>query len=192
MVDSSFKFEYYARMALPGLGTLMFFLLSLAPIGLAGMGDFPPDIILISIYYWTIFRPAAIPFWLVFLLGILRDALFGIALGMSSLIFIFFRLLVLSQQRYLVKETFWAMWVGFGLIIVPVLFAQWALASAYEKELLRPGASFMQWCFTFGLYPLLHVAFNALYRFLPDNTMSNVRRPGGTKRKAHKTHTKRS
>lgn len=181
MVDSSFKFEYYARMALPGLGTLMFFLLSLAPIGLAGMGDFPPDIILISIYYWTIFRPSAIPFWAVFLFGLLRDALFGIALGMSSLIFIFFRLLVLSQQRYLVKETFWAMWVGFGLVIVPVLFAQWALASAYQKSLISGEASLMQWCFTFGLYPLLHVAFNALYRFLPENAMGNTLRPSTRK-----------
>lgn len=171
MVDSSFKFEYYARMTLPALGTLMFFLLSLAPIGLAGMGDFPPDIFLISIYYWTTFRAPVMPFWLVFLLGILRDSLFGIALGMSSLIFIFFRLLVLSQQRYLVKETFWAMWVGFGIVTIPALLIQWTLASAYLKELLPIETTAMQWVFTFGLYPLLHVAFNSLYRFLPENVM---------------------
>lgn len=180
MVDIGLKLEYFVRMTMPALATLMLFLLGLVPIGMAGTGDFPPDICLISIYYWTIFRANAIPFWFVFLLGILRDSLFGVALGMSSLIFIFFRLLILSQQRYLIKETFWAMWVGFGLVIIPTLFIQWLMVSAYIKSLLPPMPTLMQWVFTFGLYPLLHLLFNAIYRFLPEYSLSG--KPLGIKK----------
>lgn len=167
MVNSRLNSEYIARMMLPGISTFLLYLAGLAPIGLSGMGNFPPDIILISIYYWSIFRPGAIPFWLVFVLGVFKDSLFGVALGISSLIFIFFRLLVLSQQRYLIKETFWAMWVGFGLVAVPAMMMQWLLSSAYLKSVIPVQDIIMQWVFTFGLYPLLHIIFNAIYRLLP-------------------------
>lgn len=167
MFDYRQKIEDFTRMLIPGLCTLLLLVLSLVPIGLKGMGLFPVDVCLISIYYWAIFRPAALPFWFAFLLGVVRDALMGMPLGISSLVFLLFRLAVLSQQRYLVKETFWATWAGFGLVAVPVLLLQWLLASAFFQSLLPVGDVIMQWVFTFGLYPLLHIVFNALYRFLP-------------------------
>lgn len=167
MFDYQQKIDHFARMLVPGLCTLLLLLLSLAPIGLSGFALFPIDVCLISIYYWAIFRPSAMPFWFVFLLGVVRDALMGMPLGIASLVFILFRLAVLSQQRYLVKETFWATWAGFALITVPTLLIQWLLASAFAKTLLPVQDVVMQWIFTFGLYPLLHIVFNALYRFLP-------------------------
>lgn len=167
MFDYQQKIDHFARMLLPGLCTLLLLLLSLVPIGLSGLALFPIEVCLISIYYWAIFRPSAMPFWFVFLLGVLRDALMGMPLGVASLIFILFRLAVLSQQRSLVKETFWATWVGFGLITIPALLLQWLLVSAFDRALLPVQDVVMQWIVTFGLYPLLHIVFNALYRFLP-------------------------
>lgn len=168
MFDYTQKIDHFARMMLPTICTLLLLLLSLLQIGLAGLARFPVDVCLISIYYWTVFRPTAMPFWVVFALGVIRDALMGAPLGISSLTFILFRLIVLSQQRFLVKEAFWATWLGFGLVLVPVFTFQWLLTSAYVRSLLPVTDLFMQWVFTFGLYPLLHIVFNALYRFLPD------------------------
>lgn len=167
MFDYRQKIDHFARMLVPGICTVLLLLLSLTPIGLSGMALFPIDVCLISIYYWAIFRPAALPFWFVFLLGIVRDALMGMPLGLSSLIFILFRLVVLSQQRYLIKETFWATWAGFGIVAIPTLTVQWLLASAYVREVQPLMPAIMQWIFTFGLYPVLHIVFNALYGFLP-------------------------
>lgn len=154
-------------MLLPGICTLLLLLLSLLQIGLAGLSHFPVEVCLISIYYWTVFRPTAMPFWFVFLLGVIRDSLMGGALGISSLTYILFRLIVLSQQRLLVKETFWATWLGFGMVMIPALTFHWLLTCAYVKSLLPVTDLLMQWVFTFGLYPLLHILFNALYGFLP-------------------------
>lgn len=167
MLDYRQKTEYFLRMLLPGICTVFLLLLSLLPLGLHGMALFPVDVCLISIYYWTIFRPGALPFWFVFLLGIVRDALMGMPLGLSSLIFLLFRLGVLTQQRLLVKESFWATWLSFGLIIIPALTVQWLLASAFVRAVQPLTPVVMQWVFTFGLYPLPHILFNALYRVLP-------------------------
>ncbi|MCH2547410.1 MAG: hypothetical protein MK052_07365 [Alphaproteobacteria bacterium] len=168
MFDYSQKIDQYARMLLPAICTLLLLLFSLLRIGFAGLAHFPIDVCLISIYYWTIFRPSTMPFWFVFILGIVRDSLMGTPLGISSLVFILFRLIILSQQRYLVKETFWATWFGFGWVLVPALVFNWLLSSAYAKSFIPITPVMMQWVFTFGLYPLLHIVFNALYGFLPD------------------------
>lgn len=167
MLQTHPKLEYYARMTIPALCTLMLFLTGLVPISITGLSEFSPDVFLISIYYWSIFRPGAMPFWLVFLFGLLRDALFGFSLGVSSLLFIFFRMFVLSQQKHLAKESFWTTWVGFALVTVPILFAHWLLACAFSKALLPALPLLMQWVFTVGLYPLLYILFNSVYRFLP-------------------------
>lgn len=170
MLNTYPKLEYLSRMAIPALCTLMLYLLGLIPLSIPGLNEFVPDVCLISIYYWSIFRPGAMPFWFVFLLGILRDSLFGFALGISSLLFIFFRLLVLSQQPHLVKESFWTTWIGFALVTAPVLFCYWLLASAYGKAFITAIPLLMQWVFTVGLYPLLYILFNSIYRFLPPSS----------------------
>jgi rod shape-determining protein MreD len=172
MFDQTQKIDHFARMLLPAICTLLLLLISLLRVGLAGLAQFPVDVCLISIYYWAIFRPNALPFWFVFALGVVRDALMGTPLGISSLVFILFRLLVLTQQRFLAKESFIAMWLGFGLVLVPILTFHWLLASAYARALLPLGPLAMQWVFTFGFYPLLHILFNSLYAFLPGKPRS--------------------
>jgi rod shape-determining protein MreD len=167
MLDYTQKFELFIRMLLPGMCTIVLLLMSLLQVSLAGLAQFPIDVCLISIYYWTIFRPNAMPFWFVFVLGVIRDALMGAPLGITSLVFILFRLFVLSQQRFLVKEAFLATWLGFGLVMVPAMAVYWLLSSAYVRTILPLSPLVMQWIFTFGFYPLLHILFNALYSFLP-------------------------
>lgn len=167
MFDARQKIDHFARMLLPGICTLLLLILSLLQIGLAGLARFPIEVCLIAIYYWTVFRPTAMPFWFVFVLGVIRDSLMGGALGISSLTYLLFRLIVLTQQRMRMNDTFWATWLGFGMVMVPALTFHWLLASAFARQLLPVGDLLMQWIFTFGFYPLLHILFNALYSFLP-------------------------
>ncbi|MGB1539326.1 MAG: rod shape-determining protein MreD [Rickettsiales bacterium] len=177
MQDIGQKLDHTARMMLPGILTIFLLLLLLLPFGMAGLAYFPPDICLISVYYWVLFRPSAFPFWFVFLLGILQDALLGVPLGMSSFLLILFRLLVLSQHRQLAKETFWAIWVGFGILSALFSLCAWLLASVFESALLPFQFFLMQWLFTIGLYPLAHLVFNRLYHYLPPSMSGNHHKP---------------
>lgn len=172
MYNVSQKLDYLSRMILPALTTVILLLLTMLPMGMSGIAYFLPDICLISIYYWSIFRPSTMPFWFLFLLGILRDALFGSLLGLSSLVFIFFRVIVLMQQRYLFKETFTAMWFSFAGATALGLLLLWMLASAYSGTLLSLEAAFMQWVFTCGAYPLAHSGFGYVYKHLPPQPIS--------------------
>lgn len=170
MIDYQQKVEHFTRMLIPALFTLFLFIISISPIGFWGFAYFPIDVCLISIYYWTIFRPKTLPFWFVFVLGLVKDSLMGTALGLSSLIYILFRMIVFSQQRHWVQESFFALWFGFGMLCVPTLASQWLIASALAKSALPALDAVIQWAITFAFYPVLHILFNAVYRFLPKLT----------------------
>lgn len=170
MHDYQQKIDHQARILLPALATCVFFILTLVPISIPGLASFLPDVCLISIYYWTILRPDVMPYWFVFLLGLVKDAMLGNPLGLFSLIFILFRLLVERQRVLLAKETFLATWINFSLLALATLVASWLLMCLYLKTVIPLIDIAMQWILTSAFYPLLHMAFNALYVFLPKET----------------------
>lgn len=168
MHDFGQKMDYAARMMLPAIVTLLLVILIQLPVGLAGLSNFPPHIAFISIYYWSVFHPGTMPYWFLFLLGLFLDALAGAPLGFSSLFFILFRFLILTQRRLLARETFFAAWFGFALLLFAVLLLQWVSMGLFYRSLPPYTPVAMQWCLTAGLYPLAHIFFSFLYRQLPD------------------------
>ncbi len=169
MHDLGQKIDYGARLTLPGIVTVFLLFLFSLPLGPDGWAAFPPHICLISLYYWSLFHPTTFPLWFIFLLGILHDALFGAPLGFSSLFFILFNRIILAQQRFAIRENFWASWCGFGLAAALFFMAYWVAMSIYSGQIVPIDTAIMQWIFTVGFYPLAHAGFNLLHRCLPEH-----------------------
>ena len=71
-------------------------------------------LLLMAIYYWSIYRPALIPAWLVFTAGIMIDLLSGIStVGINALIFVLVHWVVTDQRRFLLGQSFLMIWIGF-------------------------------------------------------------------------------
>ena len=70
-----------------------------------GLQYFMPLISLILIYFWVLFLPEIYPLWFLFVIGIIEDSLTGIPLGISSFSNILFRFMIISQKRFIVKES---------------------------------------------------------------------------------------
>jgi len=172
MSDLGQKLDYGTRMLLPGLATVLLLFLFALPIGPAGIGYFPPHICLMSIYYWSLFHPAAFPLWLIFAVGLLQDTLLGAPLGLTSLLFIVFNRILLAQQRFALRESFWASWCGFALAGAVFFLVYWIAMSLYLSDIPPISTSIMQWVFTIALYPLAHAGFNVLHRYLPEHRSS--------------------
>ena len=60
------------RYAFPGTTSLLLMLLSLAPFGLWGQAALLPTVALTCVWFWSLFRPAAMPPPVVFLIGVLH------------------------------------------------------------------------------------------------------------------------
>ncbi|MCC6597610.1 MAG: rod shape-determining protein MreD [Alphaproteobacteria bacterium] len=119
------RFEFVWRAAMPyGLMTLLFILNVISvPYPLSIL--FKAPFFLMAVYYWSIYRPALVPPWMVFLSGLLLDLLSGLPLGLNALLFVLCRWAAVDQRRYLTSQNFFIVWIGFAFLNVAYVLAQW-------------------------------------------------------------------
>lgn len=161
------RLEMTSRSLAPALLTLLLVFLSAVPKRITLAAEFVPLMAVIAIYYWSLFRPSSMPFWFVFLLGLVQDALFGYPLGLSAFIYVLLRLGVASQRRNFSRAVFWAVWFGFTALSLGAFFLYWVLLSAFHDGIRPIGAAGLQWMLTVALYPVFHHFFNKIYVTLP-------------------------
>src|SRR5271156_6410564 len=92
------RLDQRIRHALPFIATLLSILIAATPSRLPGFASIAPQLPLIGIYYWAIYRPDLLRPWAAFTLGAIADMIGGTPLGVSSLIFLTVQGVVGSQR----------------------------------------------------------------------------------------------
>ena len=90
--------------------TLMLVLVGLIPVGLPYVDPVTPAFAVIAVYYWSIYRPEYLPAGVVFVLGLVQDALGGTPLGMSSLVLLAVLGVGVSQRRVFIGKSVLVEW----------------------------------------------------------------------------------
>ena len=95
------KLDNFARSLAPGLITLLLILLSVMPTKIPGWSHIAPALVLMSVYYWAIYRPDLLPLPAVFALGLIQDVLAGTPIGINAFTLLVAYGLVVSQRRFI-------------------------------------------------------------------------------------------
>jgi rod shape-determining protein MreD len=104
-------------------------LLGLGPWGLT------PFSTLCVVYFWSLYRPDLFGASAAFATGIVYDALSGLPLGLSALVLILMRQLVVVQRRFFVGQSFLVVLSCFLLLAPAVEIARWLVACAWWGRL---------------------------------------------------------
>ncbi|GAB0112841.1 rod shape-determining protein MreD [Acidisoma sp. C75] len=158
------RLDKAGRQAFPAATTLAGMILLSAPLGIPGQSQLMPAFTLASVFFWTLFRPAALPPPLVFLIGIFADLLGEMPLGSDVLVFLLTQLLVVRSRRSLPQKGFLVVWLVFISVSGVAAILQWGLASLMSWVLYPPIAPMTQFLLTAGLYPLLATVFTRAHR----------------------------
>jgi rod shape-determining protein MreD len=142
-------------------------LLGVFPRRLFLIPDLLPLLPLIAIHYWRLFRPQLMPYWTILLLGIIQDAVFGLPIGLSGFLYMFYMLVLDSQRRIFVREAFIAIWFGFAVMSLIFVIIQWGMLWWLENIAAPLKNPLISWLLTSCFYPALHLLFNKVYRSLP-------------------------
>lgn len=166
MLQSSKRFELIFLSALPALITTLLTLFFLAAKHISGLNHFMPILPLIPVFFWGMTHAREMPYWFVFLLGIIMDAVMGVPLGLSSLLYIFFLILLHAQRKYIHKEGFMIKWGYFAALLGVICSLNWVALTIFNShsESLFPGV--LQWFFTVCCYPFMHKGFEELYEYI--------------------------
>lgn len=166
MLQPSKRFELFFLSSLPMLITALLAVFFLIAKHIGGLNHFMPILPLIPVFYWGMAHARDMPFWFVFLLGLVLDAVMGLPLGLSSLLYIFFLVLLHAQRKYFHKEGFMIKWGYFAALLGAVCAFNWLILTLFNAraEAFFPG--FLQWFFTVCCYPFMHKGFDELYEYI--------------------------
>lgn len=149
------RVDTLGRQSVPAAGTAMGMLLAAAPLGLPGQAELLPGFALASVFFWSVFRPAAMPPPVVFALGLLADLLGFAPLGVMVLILLLVHGLAVSWRRRLANQPFLLVWLLFVAVAGGAAALEWACNSMLLLRLLPPAPAIFEFVLTAGLYPPL-------------------------------------
>jgi rod shape-determining protein MreD len=150
----------------PAAFTLVLAILSVIPLGIPGYAQVTPNFVLMSIYYWTIYRPDHLPYLVVFLVGLLVDLLTFGPLGLTPFALLIVRATVLRQRRFFVGKSFPILWWGFTLTALAVTVVFWGAGGLLSGRVLDPRSFAFQAVLSVACYPVLSWAFSRVQRVM--------------------------
>lgn len=153
------RLDQGVRSLVPFALTLAMVLLGAVPWRVSGGAAITPWLALMAVYYWSIYRPDRLPYVAVFAIGILQDALGGTPLGLSAIVLVLIRALVVSQRRFFRGKSFVVVWAVFAAVALVATIVSWVLMLIYTWTALSPWPAWFQWGATVTAYPLLTWVF---------------------------------
>jgi rod shape-determining protein MreD len=142
-----------------GITSLMF-ILCVIPKHIWGISYIMPLLPLIPIFYWGIMQATEMPYWFVFLIGLLMDVVSGIPLGLSALLYVLFLITIHTQSKYIHKEGFVIIWGYFMMLLAIIFILEWLIISFSGNQMQAIPAAIIQWLLTISFYPIFHRLFD--------------------------------
>jgi rod shape-determining protein MreD len=149
------RIDLWLRCITPVAITLLLALLPLVPLNMPLDFGVVPAFTLMSVYYWTIYRPDLMPVGVIFLIGVAQDLLAGGPLGLTALILVGTYAVIVTQRRTFLNKPFPLAWGGFLVTAVAATVVSWLVASLLAGHTLELSQAFMQLLVTFLIFPLL-------------------------------------
>ena len=125
-----------------------------------------PVCAIISVYYWSLYRPEQMPLGAAFLLGILADLLGGEPLGTMALVLVLVQAIAHGQQRSLSGKSFAVAWLGYMLISACAAIVHWIVVCVFYVSLINPTSAVVGHALGVVLYPVVSVLLVRVHRLM--------------------------
>ena len=153
------RLDGIARACFPVVCTLALLILANAPFGFPDQAVLAPAIAVVAVFFWSVFRPAAMPPLAVFGIGLFLDLLGWLPLGAGVLVLLSVHALCLRLRRGAAAAGFLTLWLAFVPVAAAAAALLWALVSLLELRVVPAGPAAFQAGLTAVLYPLLAIPF---------------------------------
>jgi rod shape-determining protein MreD len=158
------RLDVAARASFPATCTMLLMLLVSVPFGFAGQAALIPAVAMISVYFWTLYRPASMSPVVVFPIGLLLDLLGYLPIGVGVICLLAIHGFAMRWQRFLARQSFTLTWLTFCGFAACGVALTWAFASLLGFRLLPVSSAALQCAVAMALYPALAVLFIRAHR----------------------------
>ena len=155
------------RLLLPFASAVCAVLIDVLPLLGLGPWGLTPFSTLCVVYFWSLYRPDLFGTLAAFATGMVYDALAGLPLGLTALILILARQLVIVQRRFFVARSFLVVLSCFLLLAPAVEIARWLLACVWWGRLFPFQPIALSLLLTMALYPIASVLLTRVDSRIP-------------------------
>lgn len=136
---------------------LCFFLVmfSALPLRIPAFGPVAPNIAVMAVFYWAVYRPDHFPVVAAFGIGLWQDILVGVPLGVNALVLLLAHWVLDHQRRFFVQKSFFVVWWAFGLVAFGAQILVWLLVMIMYAALINPLPGVFQLMLTVAVYPFV-------------------------------------
>jgi rod shape-determining protein MreD len=161
------RLDVRLRVLLPLASALLAVLIDMLPLPHVGPAAVMPLATLCVAFFWSLYRPDLFGVGTAFATGLAHDALAGLPLGLTSLVLLLVRHVVVVQQRFFLARSFPIIWCCFVLLATAALGLRWALASLWWGHLFAPRPIVVELLLTLALYPLATLMLARVHNAIP-------------------------
>jgi rod shape-determining protein MreD len=153
-----------ARHALPAVSIALVVILLAIPGLVPAQAGVRVGFVIASVYFWSLYRPAALPAPLVAVLGLLLDLLGASPLGLWAVLLLLEQAAMAAIRRTLVRQGFPLVWLVFAGFVVVLTAAEYVARGVLDLTILPPEPIVTQAVVAVLIYPLLAVALIRAHR----------------------------
>lgn len=139
-------------------------LLTEVPFGIVDQTWLLPAVALASVWFWSLYRPAAMAPPMVFAIGLLLDLLDWLPIGIGMLTLLIAHGVALRWRRFLGRHGFALGWLAFAVVAAGAAALGWVATTVLTWRLVPPGAMVFQATLSAALYPALAILFARAHR----------------------------
>ena len=154
------RLDLFSRQLTPFLFTILLIFISSVPYEIPNLGRVMPLLSLIAVFHWGVYRAELLPNYAVFFIGFFQDVLSGVPIGIHTLIYILAYNLILTQQRFFARKSFYIIWLGFAVVSAGVMFVLWGVLSILNGVFIDLSPVISQYGIGVGMYPIISYAFS--------------------------------
>ncbi|HEX4366483.1 MAG TPA: rod shape-determining protein MreD [Rhodopila sp.] len=158
------RLDIAARASFPACITVLLMLLTQAPVGLPEQAASLPAVTLGCVWFWSLFRPAALPPPIVFLMGLLMDLLGYLPLGVGAFTLLAVHGVALTMRRSLSQRGGAWIWIVFAGVAAAASLVIWLMVMLLTFRLLSPYPAIFIAVLAIALFPVLAVPFASAHR----------------------------
>jgi rod shape-determining protein MreD len=162
------RLDIIGRHAFPGTTSVLLMLLSLAPFGLWGQAALLPTVALTCVWFWSLFRPAAMAPPVVFLIGLLLDILGYLPPGVGALTMLTTHGIARRLRPLLSSQRFTVVWLIFITVACGIAALNWAFVSLLTFGLMPLGPVLFQAGLAAAMYPAVAIPLTLAHRSIAD------------------------
>jgi len=149
------QLDVAARQAFPGFMLLLGLFLIGIPLGLPGQAALRPAYMLSCVFFWTLYRPGALPLPFTAFAGLLTDLAGLTPLGLWAVLLLVLQFVTTLLRPHLAAARFTRVWAVFAGMAACACALEWIAGSVLALRAMPVGPAFAEIALACALYPAL-------------------------------------